>query len=382
MRSLVLALALGSTACAPLAPAVATGAQEAAAATEPVDVSELAAELRKGTDVPGFSIALWQAGELKAIGADGVRAKGEDAAVTTDDLWHLGSCTKAMTAALCAIAAERGLLSLDDTLGELLGARDVALHEAAAAIRLSQLLDHTSGLPANDSRLMARRLDDPRTLREARKDIARKLLADAPATAPGTEYLYSNLGYIVAGVVVEEVFDLDWEGVMRRELFEPLGMTRAGFGPPGSADVLDQPRGHVGSGRIRRALPPGPRADNPAVLGPAGTVHAPIEDWLRFLALFARSDPGDDSILSSASITRMGTPAEGRGYALGWSVTEREWARGKALNHAGSNTMWFALAWLAPERDLAVVAVANAGDTEAREACDRAIGTLVRRHAE
>jgi hypothetical protein len=72
-------------------------------------------------------------------------------------------------------------------------------------------------------------------------------------------------------------------------------------------------------------------------------------------------------------------------YAMGWAVGEREWAKGSrptdrgiVLTHAGSNTMWFCVAWLAPERDFAVLIATNQGGSEAEKGADEAAGAVIK----
>ena len=74
---------------------------------------------------------------------------------------------------------------------------------------------------------------------------------------------------------------VDIAGVPQARLFAPLGMERAGFGPPGDAARVDQPWGHRRQGEKTVPL----FFDNPSSLGPAGTVHASLEDWAKFAAL-------------------------------------------------------------------------------------------------
>src|SRR5690606_36603209 len=150
-----------------------------------------------------------------------------------------------------------------------------------------------------------------------------------------------------------------WEQLMRERLFVPLGMTSAGFGAPGSAEAVDQPRGHRANGCPQD---PGAGADNPPAIGPGGTVHCTLQDWARFIAMHVdgASDaaPGAPPLLQKETLESLHIPCAGKGqpYAMGWLITERPWARGeqdgdrgRVLTHAGSNTMWFAVAWLAPE---------------------------------
>jgi CubicO group peptidase (beta-lactamase class C family) len=92
------------------------------------------------------------------------------------------------------------------------------------------------------------------------------------------EHLYSNGGYIVAGAMLEALTGQTWETLMEQELFQPLGITTAGFGAPGTSAVRDQPWGHLRSGGTWTPLSPGPGADNPAAIGPAGTVHIALSD--------------------------------------------------------------------------------------------------------
>ncbi len=68
-------------------------------------------------------------------------------------------------------------------------------------------------------------------------------------------------------------------------------------------------------------------------------------------------------------------PIDNGEYALGWMVVDRDWAKGTALTHGGSNTMWFAIVWLAPNRKAAFLAATNYGSGFA--ACDEAIGGLI-----
>ena len=81
------------------------------------------------------------------------------------------------------------------------------------------------------------------------------VLAEKPAYPPGEKYAYSNVGYTIAGAMAEKATGATWEDLVKREVFEPLELTGAGFGPPKSPDeTLEQPRGHRRSsaGKSRR----------------------------------------------------------------------------------------------------------------------------------
>ena len=76
---------------------------------------------------------------------------------------------------------------------------------------------------------------------------------------------------------------------------------------------------------------------------------------------------------------KLHSPAPGTAYALGWAVPERPWAGGRALQHSGSNQIWFAIMWILPERDFAMLAVTNAGGDAGNEGTDDAIRALIDR---
>jgi CubicO group peptidase (beta-lactamase class C family) len=166
---------------------------------------------------------------------------------------------------------------------------------------------------------------------------------------------------------------------MREHLFEPLGMTTAGFGPPGNKGQVDQPWGHqlgFWSGKWK-SMPPEDASDNPAVIGPAGRVHCSLDDWAKFALLHLHGACGKSELLDADVFRLLQRPALGGDYACGWTVVDREWAGGQALTHAGSNTMWFAVIWLAPKRKLALLAATNLGTQMAFAACDSAVGMML-----
>jgi CubicO group peptidase (beta-lactamase class C family) len=201
------------------------------------------------------------------------------------------------------------------------------------------------------------------------------VLVSKPVSAPGTEYLYSNAGFAIAGHMAEVLTKKAWEDLTREELFEPLGMTSAGFGAPGRAGGLDEPCGH--GMRDGAPVDPGPNADNPPAIAPAGTVHATLSDWAKYAAAHLRGAKGRTDYLKAETFARLqAKPAVGH-YAFGWDNLERPWANGHALHHNGSNTMWYCVIWLAPRRDCAFMSVCNAGGDAAARATDAAIGALM-----
>lgn len=337
----------------------------------PPTVAGVIEPLLRQHDLPALAAAVVTSRGLEAIGAVGVRKRGTDVAVSTNDLWHLGSDTKAMTATLVAKWVERGKLTWETTPAEVFPELASDFHADYRGVTLRHLLAHRAGVEAN---LNWARLSRKGSVREQRLEAVRQAFAAKPKDPPGSAYAYSNLGYVVAGAMVERISGVSWEAGMRTEIFAPLGITRAGFGGLGTPGQIDQPWGHASGGKPVRNN--GPAVDNPPVLGPAGTVHAPLADWARFVADHLQGLRGEPGLLQPATYRTLADPSFGGDYALGWVVVERSWGGGMVLNHCGCNTMFYANAWLAPARDFAVLVCANQG-LDAFPGTDEAVGALV-----
>jgi CubicO group peptidase (beta-lactamase class C family) len=351
-------------------------------AAAPADVSDLLEPIRKKHDVPALAGAVLVGDKVIAIGVAGVRrADTLDVKATVADKWHLGSCTKAMTATMIATLVEEKKLRWDSTVAEVFP--KLKVHEAARGITLEQLLSHRSGLPANmrGNPEVAKLYSLDNHTVQARRWLTALRLSEKPDHEPGTKFVYSNTGYMIAAHMAEEVTDRSWEDLMRERLFTPLGMASAGFGPPGVKGKLDQPRGHT---KLNVSFEPGGSgADNPLVYGPAGTVHATLEDWAKFVSLHLRAARGDCQLLKPETFKKLQTAWLGKEsdkdrYAFGWGIAERPWAQGEVLTHSGSNLKWFCVTWIAPKRNFAVLIVCNDGD--GAKAADDAAGALINYH--
>ncbi len=341
--------------------------------------SELA-PIRKKYKLPALAGAIVSRDGLQAIGAVGLRAVGSDEKVTSDDLFHIGSCTKSMTATLIGILVERGKLSWKTTIADVFPDMAESMHADYRGVTIRQLLGHRAGMPSDLSAggLWGRLRRHTGPPIEQRRTLFEGVIRKPPASKPGAKFLYSNAGYAIAGHMAEKVTGVDWESLMRRELFRPLGMTTAGFGAPGTPDAIDQPRGH--RSRDGRLVPvtPGKNADNPAAIGPAGTVRCSLADWAKFVRIHLGGGDKQRALITAETLRTLHEPLADQVYALGWNVARRPWG-GRVLTHAGSNTMWFCVVWASPEKGFAVMAATNTASDGAREACDKASWALIQR---
>lgn len=310
----------------------------AALLTRPMDQSLLAA-IRDKLGTPGMAVAWHRTGNSQVALADGVRARGFNTRVEPRDRWHIGSITKSFTATLFACAVDAGAIRWDTRLGQQL--KDVP--KAHAGLTAIELLSHHGGLPTDipmpELMALPRVEADPRA---TRRHYARIALAQPPVAAPRSKFAYSNVGYVLAAIMLEEATGLSWEALIRRELFEPLELQTAGFGPPGTLNDYLEPGGHAGDQPIF--------LDNPSAMAPAGGLHIGMYDLLTYLA----AHRGKPAFLKPETWRELHTPRFGGRYALGWHVD----ADG-SLWHNGSNTAWYAEVSVEPASRLVTAVCAN-----------------------
>ncbi|HMP83386.1 MAG TPA: serine hydrolase domain-containing protein [Verrucomicrobiota bacterium] len=341
-------------------------------------VSQALETIRVKHKLPALAAAVVVDGKVVATNAVGFRKSGATEAVTVNDKFHIGSVTKSMTATVAAMLVEQGKISWKTTIGEAFPELKSEIHSDYLGVTLEQLLSHRGGAPGDaPGDLWVKAWAAKGTAAGQRLAFIKGILSRKPEAKPGTKYVYSNQGYTIAGVMLEKAAGKTWEDLLRSMLFEPLGMTTARFGAPASIGKVDQPWGHAKA----LAVPPGPRADNPLAISPAGAVHCSVGDLAKYAAFHMAGERGESKSLSAESFGKLHTAlADNNAYALGWIEQKRPWAKGRALVHGGSNTMFYVVVWLAPEINCAVIVASNAGVDAAFAGCDEAAIQLIQQY--
>jgi CubicO group peptidase (beta-lactamase class C family) len=318
--------------------------------------TERLADIRIGAGSPAMAAASTRGQGPINLWVDGVRAIGSSIAARESDLWHLGSITKSMTSTLVGRLADVGALHWDETVGDVLGAIAPDMRDVYWAATFRHLLCHRSGLPRD---LPPEELDqfsrDIADARDERISYVDQGLSMAPVGPMPTTFEYSNIGYVVVATMLEAKLGMSWEDLIIAHLFEPLGLSTAGFGAPGHKGRTDQPVGHTKAtkGKTRQAYPIGGSVtDNPVVIGPAGRVHMSLQDLLRYLS--AHRDRS--RYLKSETWKILHTPPFGGDYAMGWLVRSDG-----GLWHDGSNGLWYAEALVDGGGQIVAAAAANDG---------------------
>jgi CubicO group peptidase (beta-lactamase class C family) len=313
--------------------------------------TEALAGLRAQSGSPAIAAMAQARGGTARGWVDGLRRANAPNPATLEDFWHIGSITKSMTATLVARLVEQGAVAWTDTVASRLSAKLGAIPQPYADASFLHLMSHHAGLSPNFPMLQLIAFHDSTAdVRDDRLKWASQAFKQKPTAALGKPGGYSNSGFIIAGAMLEQATGESWEALIAKHVFQPLGMTRAGFGAP----VGDQPWGHGAKlmSAARNPIEPDATADNPAVLGPAGRVHLPLADLIAFL----RAHAYRPAFLSAASWDRLHTPPFGGNGALGLIVRD-----GGQLWHNGSNTMWYAEIAIEPATGKVAAAAANDG---------------------
>jgi CubicO group peptidase (beta-lactamase class C family) len=345
--------------------------------------------IQKKYNLPSLAAALFQDNKAVEIEAVGVRKIGNSAKLTIDDKFHLGSCTKAMTATLAATFVEDGKLRWNSTLKELLPS-DFKIHPDFQNVTYDMLLAHRAGFAKDVDRELYNEISDPdmdTTL--ARGKVVMKMIKNKPEVTAG-DFKYSNVGYILAGFILEVISGKSWEDLMRERIFSQLVMNSCGFGATSDPENLNplQPWGHFFN---KDGILTFKHFDNPSAYGPAGTVHCSMTDWSKFLSMHVDGFNGVDGLIKSETFKKLHTPypKEDVRYTYGgWSFGKRDWAGGMILSHNGTNELNFSVVWLAPKRNLIFMSVSNLGTDDRDdttdipyEATDEAVSILLDRNS-
>lgn len=306
----------------------------------------------------GVAAKVWVDGTVVAEAATGTRKKNGEAELSADDLFHVGSIGKSMSATAIATLVEDGILSWDDTLGERLAT--VPMADGWRDVTLSQLLTHRASVPRVPVSSMFETDNEPGRLSEIRRETAAIILAEPPETPPGSAFSYSNEGFMLASIMAEEASGQAWEEIMVQRLAEPLGLRLLGFGAPtGEAS----PWGHRSLGIAKLALNPvGGSADNPPWMAAAGTMHMRLDDLITYARAHLDAGESEGAILTAETFARLHTPIL-NDYAYGWVVQSRDLGDGEepVIWHNGSNTLWYAVVMLLPDRNSVIVLATNDG---------------------
>lgn len=296
--------------------------------------------------VPGATLLVFKDGKPLIRRGYGLADLERHVAATPATNYRLASVTKQFIAAAVLLLAEDGKLSLDDSLRKWLP----SLPESDAAITLHEVLDHTSGLPEYEDRIPP---GASATNQLSDDDILRMLSAtDEHYFAPGSQYRYSNAGYVLLGLVIERASGTSLQAFLAQRIFQPLHMTHtlmyvAGGGP----EVSNRAYGYSEENGTWVRTDQSPAS---ALRGDGG-IYSSIDDMAKWDAALY-----DDRLLDAESRRLAFSPhvkvvgeAYAAEYGYGWRITgDSLWHSGESIGFRNVIVRW-------PQRHLTLILLSN-----------------------
>ncbi|MFI5119271.1 MAG: serine hydrolase domain-containing protein [Thermoanaerobaculia bacterium] len=313
----------------------------------------------------GISFTVRRGGTVLAEGAFGFADLENRVRAAIDTVYAIGSLTKQFTAAAVLLLADEGKLSLDDPLGKFVP----AFPEPGRRATVRQLLNHTSGIRSVTSlgpKYWAQ------TGREIEPAELVALFADEPADfSPGTDYRYSNSGYVLLGLVVEKASGEPWGAFLEERLLGPLGLARTRDGE--TLDLL--PRRARGFSRRKSGGFENAWGVNLSQGYAAGALLSTVGDLATWTRRLHTAPP-----VSASSHRAMTTPAtlpNGKVLSYGYGLGVDSFGGHRRFFHGGGLPGFDGWVAFFPDDDLTVVALCNTDGDVGMEVADAIAGLVL-----
>ncbi|MBN1478533.1 beta-lactamase family protein [Candidatus Sumerlaeota bacterium] len=354
-----LTLSLSLTACALMRPTV------------EVSEMELMEELDRifqafdGENVPGACVGVFRDGEIALVRSYGLAQVEERIPCEPQTNFRLASVTKQFTAMAVLICRERGLLSLDDPITRFFP----DFPEIGEQITVRRLLNHTSGMVAYEDLIP----EDQTEQVHDRDVLALVETQHGTYFTPGSQYRYSNSGYALLAMIVEEVSGQRFAEFLRDNIFLPLGMENTVALEEGISEVPHRAHGYreTDEGDFESR----DQSVTSAVLGDGG-IYTSVLDFAKWDEALCGETLVSRESIEEAFTSGVLTDGTETGYGFGWRFEERNGVR--VIYHNGSTCGFSTAMRHVPERHLGLVVLTNRNSGGAGGLADEILALLLR----
>lgn len=264
--------------------------------------------------VPGFSYGVMKDGVVLTKGGYGKRDIEKNFPATPETLYGIASCSKSFTSCLLAMLVDDGLLDYDTPIRHYIP--EFALYDpfATEQVTLRDMLSHRTGLGGHDGMW-----PDPTI---TNREFMMRLRYLKPSAPFRTKTQYSNTIYSLLGHIAEEVTGDTWENLIRKRIFEPLGMDSSLLS---AHEMYKQPNHAQGYWNWEDGR--GPVAVDPwemDVAGPACGVVSNIDDMFKWITLHMNEGEYNGKRLVSEKNMREMHSAQALMHMFPWRFPEVE----------------------------------------------------------
>jgi CubicO group peptidase (beta-lactamase class C family) len=316
-----------------------------------------------GPAVPGASVAVIRDGRVIVRRAYGMAHLERHVPATPESDYRLASVSKQFTAMAVMMLVEAGMLRHDQPAREILP----ELPPAAQRVTIRHLLNHTSGLWDYEDLI-----PETRTAQLDDRDVLALVAAKDSLYFPaGTQYRYSNSGYVLLGIIVARVSHMSFPDFLRTRIFVPLGMTASVVHLEGADTV---PHRAYGYSPRAGAFVQTDQSVASATLGDGG-IYSNVDDLVRW-----------DAALTASQLIRRPmqdvatTPPELPGgavteYGFGWFVDHYRGV--KRWRHTGETSGFRNAIQRFPDRGLTIIILTNRSSGEPQAIAERIADRLL-----
>lgn len=359
LRPFAVALALLAAPAVQASPRRAPAPGAAVASAAPVEgdaaltrkVEEYLAALDGASGFTG-SVLVEKEGRVLARASRGFANVEHEAPFVRDTKFRIGSITKQFTATAILQLVNAGKLALDEPACQHLAGCPASWQP----ITVEQLLTHTAGVP-NFTALPS--YVERRALKQSPRAIVEEMMKQPLDFAPGARHQYSNTGYLVLGILVEQASGERYEKYLAAHVLAPAGMTSSGY------DHAERLLPHRAQGYVRLggALRNADHVDM-SVPFSAGALYSTVDDLARWNEVIF--DPVRGTAIVAPDLLARAQTAHASGYGYGWVVGKTPWGD-KLVWHNGGIDGFAAHLLRDVEEKVTVVVLSNEMSTKVDE---------------
>jgi len=326
--------------------------------------------------VPGAAVAIVNNGGLLFVKGYGLRDIAAQLPVTERTIMPIGSLTKSFTTFVIGQLVDDGKLDWDTPVRNY--APDFRMFDPFATERMTlrDMACHRSGLPRHEFMWIGSPF--------SREELFERLRYLEPNADFRSRYQYQNLIYMAAGYIAGRVAGKSWEELVRERIFQPLGMTSAGFSAVESFSTGDAAKAYLYQNGTFEERPPSFAED---AVGPSGSICAHVQDAAKWLQLhLGNGQFNGRRVISEATLRMLHTPQmvieeepgdpiaeemrryrelSDMAYAFGW--TTGAYRGHRMVEHGGNTDGATTAAKMLPDDGLGVVVLTNADHTDAAD---------------
>ncbi|AZA50985.1 serine hydrolase [Chryseobacterium carnipullorum] len=274
-------------------------------------------------------------------------------------IYQIASLTKSFTALTIIKLCEEGKLSVKDPVSKF-----IPDYPRVSEITVEHLLTHSSGIyEALRNKEYFRLLHTTEPITKSREI---SFFKDEPLDfKPGTQFSYTNSGYILLGIIIEKITGQTYEEAVTKMILHPLKMTHTGFDYPS----LKSPYKTIPYSYLSKTKQEKTEIWNPELTGPAGQIYSTAEDLYKYYKGLR-----DYSIVSKESLKKATTPYLS-GYGYGWFIDDLYGK--KLINHGGNiegSTSYFAML---PDDDICIILLNNITSKKLEKAGNTILAALL-----